>query len=55
MDDTNTLRVINGHGWQMGFANLFHAASSSWWRTKTWLIQTIFWLLFLNGMLAVFM
>jgi len=55
MNDTSTLKVIIGHGWRMGFTNLFHAASSSWWSTKKWLIQTIIWLLFLNGMLAVFL
>ena len=55
MNDTNTLQMITGHGWRMGFANLFHAGWESWWHTKKWLIQTVLWLLFLNGMLAIFL
>src|SRR4030042_787672 len=52
MENTSELRMINGRGWRMGFANLFHANNAKWWRTKKWIIQTVFWLLFVNGMLA---
>ena len=52
MENTTELRMINGRGWRMGFANLFHANNSKWWHTKKWIIQTVFWLLFVNGLLA---
>jgi ABC-2 type transport system permease protein len=55
MENTNPLRTLNERGWQMGFANLFHEANASWWHTKKWLIQIVIWLLFLNGMLAMFL
>lgn len=55
MESTNTLRIVNEHGWRMGFANLFQVASGSFWRTKKWLIQIGIWLLCLNGMLASFL
>ncbi len=53
MENTNTLKTVTERGWRRGFANLFHQASDSFWRTKTWLVQTVVWLLFLNGMLAL--
>jgi ABC-2 type transport system permease protein len=55
MESTNTLRTLNERGWRMGFANLFHETNASWWRTKKWLIQTVIWLFFLNGMFAMFL
>jgi ABC-2 type transport system permease protein len=55
MEDINDLLIIKQHGWRMGFANLFHEESGSWWHTKRWVIQTILWLFFLNGMLASFL
>ncbi len=53
MGNTSTLRLLPEQGWSSGFANLFRQASGRFWRTKKWLIQTIFWLAFINGFLAV--
>ena len=53
MENTNGLRMVNERVWWIGFANLFHANNAKWWRTKKWIIQTAFWLLFVNGMLAM--
>ncbi len=53
MGNTSTLRMLPEQGWSSGFANLFRQASGRFWRTKKWLIQTIFWLAFLNGFLAI--
>ena len=53
MENTNTLRVINKRSWRMGFTNLFNANNTKYWHTKKWIVQTVFWLLFVNGMLAV--
>lgn len=52
MENTDTLRTVRGQSWQMGFANLLHANNAKWWHTKKWIIQTAFWLLLVNGMLA---
>jgi len=52
MENTNGLRMVNERVWWVGFANLFHANNAKWWRTKKWITQTVFWLLFVNGMLA---
>jgi ABC-2 type transport system permease protein len=50
METTSSLREVNARGWRMGFANLFHEATGSFWHTKKWLIQTALWFLILNGM-----
>lgn len=55
MDHTDVLKVLPVRGWWMGFTNLFRASNLSFWATRSWLVQTMFWLLFLNGMLAVFL
>ena len=52
MENTSTLRKINERGWRMGFTNLFNANNTKYWHTKKWIVQTVFWLLFVNGMLA---
>jgi len=52
MENTNELRTIPERGWRTGFATLFHEANASWWHSKKWLLQSVLWLLFLNGILA---
>jgi len=52
METANGLRMVNGHGWRTGFANLFQMASGSFWHTKKWLIQTGIWLLCMNGVMT---
>ncbi len=54
MGNANTLRMLPEQGWLSGFANLFGQACGRFWRTKKWIIQTVFWLIFLNGLLAAF-
>lgn len=55
MDNSSALRIVNEHGWLNGFTNLFTAANASCWRTRKWLVQAGFWLIFLDGMLAIFL
>jgi ABC-2 type transport system permease protein len=44
---------VHETGWRMGFANLLAKETGAWWRTRTWWVQALIWLLVLNGMLAV--
>ncbi len=53
MENANVLKRLPEQSWLTGFANLFRQASGRFWHTKKWVIQTIFWLVFLNGFLAV--
>jgi ABC-2 type transport system permease protein len=52
MENTNSLKVVNVRGWRMGFANLFKVANGSFWHTRSWIVQTLLWLLLLNGTIA---
>lgn len=49
MENTSALKMVHEHGWLNGFANLFHAANSSFWGTRKWMIQAGLWLVLLNG------
>jgi ABC-2 type transport system permease protein len=33
----------------MGFVSMFRKENREWWRTRTWLVHTIIWLLLING------
>jgi ABC-2 type transport system permease protein len=35
----------------MGFANLFRKEHNEWWKTRSWLIHSIIWLVLINGIL----
>jgi len=36
----------------MGFANLWRKENGTWWRTRRWWMQSLIWLVLLNGLLA---
>lgn len=48
---TGLVRVTEG-GWRSGLTNLMSAAFGSWWRTRTWVIQSLLWTVVINGALA---
>lgn len=47
-----SLEAVQEQGWRMGFANLFREASREWWGTRQWIVQSIIWLLIVNGIVA---
>jgi ABC-2 type transport system permease protein len=50
MATNNTaLQPVRAQGALMGFTNLFRKEHNDWWRTRTWLIHSIVWLLLING------
>lgn len=52
MAANSTLIPVKETGWRRGFANLLSRENGAWWRTRTWLVQTLIWLAILNGILA---
>jgi len=59
---TATIRVdkvelipAGGSGWTVGLSNLLRKEFGQWWTTKLWWIQTLIWLLLLNGVTTVIM
>jgi ABC-2 type transport system permease protein len=47
------LLAVRERGWRMGFANLLSKETGAWWRTRMWWVQTLIWMLILNGMVAL--
>lgn len=43
------LQSVNAQGRLMGFGSLFRKENQGWWRTRTWLIHTVIWLVLING------
>jgi len=52
MENTNSLKMVNVRDWRMGFSNLFKVASGSFWHTRSWIVQSLLWLLLFNGTVA---
>ena len=46
------LQRVTENGWRSGVSNLMGAAFGSWWRTRTWWIQSLVWTAVINGSLA---
>jgi len=53
MASDNNLQSLDERGWRQGFANLFRKESGEWWHTRRWWMQSLLWLLIVNGILAV--
>ncbi len=53
MASANNLQLLDERGWRQGFANLFHKENGEWWHTRRWWMQSLFWLLIVNGILAI--
>jgi ABC-2 type transport system permease protein len=53
MASATALQPVNERGWRQGFANLLRKENGEWWRTRRWWVQSLLWLLIVNGILAV--
>jgi len=53
MASDNNLKMLDERGWRQGFANLFRKENGEWWHTRRWWMQSLLWLLIVNGILAV--
>ena len=49
----NVLIPVRDQGALQGYANLLKKENRSWWKTRFWIVQTIIWLLIVNGLLAM--
>ena len=52
MASNNTLQLVNERGWRSGFANLMRQENGRWWRTRRWWVQSLVWLVALNGIVV---
>ena len=53
MASANFLQPVKERGWRRGFANLLRKENGEWWHTRRWWLQSLLWLLIINGILAV--
>ena len=51
MSANATFQAVNEQGWRRGFSNLLRHENSTWWRTRRWWINTLIWLVVINGIL----
>ena len=53
MASASVLQPVKERGWRRGFANLLRKENGEWWHTRRWWLQSLLWLLIINGILAV--
>ena len=53
MASLSALQPVKERGWRRGFANLLRKENGEWWHTRRWWLQSLLWLLIINGILAV--
>ncbi len=53
MASASVLQPVKESGWRRGFANLLRKENGEWWHTRRWWIQSLLWLLIVNGILAL--
>lgn len=53
MSKDTTLQLVSERGWRSGLANMMRLENRRWWGTRRWLVQSLVWLVVLNGLLAV--
>ena len=47
------LQVTKASGWLSGFRNMLRKENGQWWNTRRWLVQSVIWLLLLNGIVSL--
>jgi ABC-2 type transport system permease protein len=53
MSSVSALQPVKESGWRRGLANLLRKENGEWWHTRRWWLQTLLWLLIVNGILAI--
>jgi ABC-2 type transport system permease protein len=47
------LQPVKERGWRQGFTNFLRKENGEWWQTRRWWVQSLLWLVIINGILAV--
>ncbi len=51
MAGNSAFELANEQGWQAGLRNLLRAEMASWWKTRTWWVQTLIWVCIIDLLL----
>ncbi len=54
MASNTEFQPLGNQSWLQGYANLFRKENYLWWQTRRWWVQTLIWLVFTTGLLAMF-
>jgi ABC-2 type transport system permease protein len=52
MTVTGKLETVKERGWRLGYLNLLHRESQEWWGTRRWLMQSVLWIIMIDGFMA---
>ena len=55
VQEKETLQVVAGGGWLGGFGNLLRKELGQWFSTRMWWVQTLIWVVILNGVSTIVM
>ncbi len=55
MASNSILPTVNERGWRAGLWTLVRKENRDWWSTRTWLIQSVAWLLIVDGLMLIVM
>ncbi|MFV1858916.1 MAG: ABC transporter permease [Anaerolineales bacterium] len=53
MSSNSTLQTLDTPAWRSGFSNMLRKEIAAWKSTSRWWVQSLVWLVILNGMLAL--
>lgn len=53
MTSQSDLYPVKSHGWRRGLGNLTNKENRAWWRTKKWWVQSLIWLVVINGIFGL--
>lgn len=53
MADVHGLKERSTAGWRTGFHNLLRTELKRWWSTRRWLLQTLMWIVIIDGLLGL--
>jgi len=55
VEEKELLQPVTARGWWRGLGNLLRKELGEWFGTKKWLIQTLIWVLIINGITTIVM
>jgi ABC-2 type transport system permease protein len=53
MPNGSALQAVVERGWRSGMANTLRKELGAWWKTRKWWVQSLVWLLVINGFIAL--
>jgi len=52
MSSNDVFTLVQESGWRGGLRNMLRLEFGKWWGSRLWWVQSLIWVLVINGMLA---